>query len=391
MILEGKKITVGITGGFTAYKAADIIGWLKSAGAQVQVAMTASACQLMSPLMLQVLSGNPVATEVMDSSGRWKASPHIALAECDLYILLPATANILAKAAHGIADEIVSASLVANHAPVLCFPSMNVHMYENPATQSNLQLLQQRGWTVVAQSSGRLVDDAQIETAIMEFFRRSQRLEGKKVIVSAGPTYEFIDSVSFVGTRGSGKMGYAVAEAAAAAGAEVVLVAGPVALSDPHGIRVKHVVSAAEMEAAIAEEYGDADIVIMAAAVADYRPQQAVDHKLKKGLAQRQLDMVLTPDILAGLGRQKGGRLLVGFAAETDNLEQYAKGKLAEKNLDLVLANNVSQEGAGFDVDTNILTAVTADNIEYFPKMSKKAAAEQIIALVAELTDQRDK
>jgi len=209
--------------------------------------------------------------------------------------------------------------------------------------------------------------------------------KGKKVVVSAGPTYEYIDSVSFIGTRGSGKMGYALAEAAAQAGAEVVLVAGPVALNDPPGITVKHVVSAAEMQAAILAEYEDTDIVIMSAAVADYRPAQIAGHKLKKGPANQRLDVVLTPDILAGLGGQKGRRLLVGFAAETDNLEQYAKGKLKEKNLDLVLANNVLEDGAGFDVDTNIVTAFYGDTVKQFPKMSKKQLAKEIIGLVAKL------
>lgn len=392
MVLKGKKITVGITGGITAYKAAEIVSWLRSCGAEIRVAMTASACQLIEPLTLKALSGHPVAVDMMDTSAAWHV-PHIDLADCDLYLLLPATANIMAKAAHGLADEVVSASLLANHAPVICAPAMNTYMYENPATQHNIQLLQERGWLIVGPGetngkAGRLAELDTIKEAILSFFAAENKLAGKKVVVSAGPTYEYIDSVSFIGTRGSGKMGYALAEAAAQAGAEVVLVAGPVALNDPPGITVKHVVSAVEMQAAILAEYEDTDIVIMSAAVADYRPAQIAGHKLKKGPANQRLDVVLTPDILAGLGQQKGRRLLVGFAAETDNLEQYAKGKLKEKNLDLVLANNVLEDGAGFDVDTNIVTAFYGDTVKQFPKMSKKQLAKEIIDLVAKLLGQ---
>ena len=311
MVLKGKKITVGITGGITAYKAAEIVSWLRSCGAEVRVAMTASACQLIAPLTLKALSGHPVAVDMMDTSADWHV-PHIDLADCDLYLLLPATANIMAKAAHGLADEVVSASLLANHAPVICAPAMNTYMYENPATQHNIQLLQERGWLIVSPGetkgkAGQLAELDTIKEAILSFFAAENKLAGKKVVVSAGPTYEYIDSVSFIGTRGSGKMGYALAEAAAQAGAEVVLVAGPVALNDPPGITVKHVVSAAEMQAAILAEYEDTDIVIMSAAVADYRPAQIAGHKLKKGPANQRLDVVLTPDILAGLGGQRGG------------------------------------------------------------------------------------
>lgn len=394
MVLQGRKITVGITGGITAYKAAEIVSWLKASGAELQIAMTASACQLITPLTMKVLSGHPVATDIMDASANWHA-PHIDLADCELYLLLPATANIMAKAAHGIADEVVSASLLANHAPVFCAPAMNTYMYENPATQHNMAILQERGWQMIEPDSsglsgspirkGQLADIDTIKQAIVGFFANASKLAGKKVIVSAGPTYEFIDSVSFIGTRGSGKMGYALAEAAAREGAEVVLVAGPVSLNDPPGITVKHVVSASEMQDAILDEYDDADIVIMSAAVADYRPAKVADHKLKKGPENQCLEVVLTPDILAGLGKQKGSRFLAGFAAETDNLEQYAQGKLKEKNLDLVLANNVLEDGAGFDVDTNIITAIYGDKIERFPKMSKKQAAKEIIDLIVKL------
>lgn len=394
MMLKGKKITVGVTGGIAAYKAADIISWLKNNEADIQVAMTPSACKLISPVTLKVLSGRVVVTDIWDESSDWHV-PHINISDCELYLLVPATANIIAKAANGIADESVSASLLATKATVLCAPAMHTRMYENPATQKNLETLKERGWIMIEPDSGRLAcgdvgkgrlaDIEAIKNAVLAFFNPSKPLSGKKVLVSAGPTYEYIDPVRFIGNRSSGKMGYALAEAAMSAGAEVALVSGPVHLTAPPGIRVINVVSALEMETAVKKEYTDSDIVIMAAAVADYRPEVYASQKLKKDGQPWQLKLIQNPDILADLGKDKGRRFLVGFAAETQKLDNYARKKLREKHLDLIIANDVSREDAGFNVETNIITAYYGATSENYPCMSKKEAAEKIIELIVRL------
>lgn len=396
-MFNGRKITVGISGGIAAYKAADIVSWLQQNGAMVRVMMTRSACEIITPLTMKTLSGNPVAVDIMDSSPAWHVT-HIDLANCDLLLLLPATANIMAKAAHGIADELVSATLLATKAPILCAPAMHTNMYENPATQANMQILRERGWQMIepdaghlacgATGKGRLADLDTIKEAIEKFFFQSKVLAGKKVIVSAGPTYEYIDPVRFIGNRSSGKMGFCLAEAAAAAGAEVVLVSGPTALADPAQIKVVHTVSAEQMAAAIHAEYVDADIVIMSAAVADYAPLNMQQSKIKKSRRQdetRHIELKANPDILAGLGADKGQRILVGFAAETDNIEEYAKQKLQEKNLDLIIANDVGEQGAGFDVDTNIISVYGEGIQKKYPLMSKRQAAGAIIDIIAQL------
>ncbi len=392
-MFRGVKITVGITGGIAAYKAADLVSWLSQNGAEVRVAMTKSACEIITPLTIKTLSRYPVATDIMDAGAAWHV-PHIDLAACDLLLLIPATANIMAKAAHGIADEIVSAILLATKAPILCAPAMHTDMYENPATQENMAILKARGWQMIepdaghlacgAVGKGRLADLDSIKDAISAFLAGKQKLAGKKVIVTAGPTYEYIDPIRFIGNRSSGKMGYAIAAAAKAAGAEVVLVSGPTALSDPPGIKVKRVVSAAEMAAAIAADYADTDIVIMTAAVADYCPEQTATEKIKKNEQQLSLTLKRTPDILSQLGKDKGSRILVGFAAETTNVDEYATRKLQEKNLDLIIANDISEEGAGFDVDTNIITAISAQKIQKYALMSKTEAAKEIIELISQ-------
>jgi phosphopantothenoylcysteine decarboxylase / phosphopantothenate---cysteine ligase len=393
-MLKGKKITVGITGGIAAYKAAEIVSWLHAEGADVQVAMTKSACEIITPLTMKTLSGKPVLTDIMDKSGFWHV-PHIDLANCDLYVLVPATANIMAKAATGIADELISASLLATTAPVLCAPSMNNKMYEHPATQHNMAVLRERGWIMVEPDSGRLACGTQgkgrfpepqiIKDAVLAALTPQQSLSGKKVLVSAGPTHEYLDPVRFISNASSGKMGYALAETAAQAGAEVTLVSGPVSLTAPPGVMVINIGSALEMEAALNEEFAASDIVIMTAAVADYRPAKTAANKIKKEQLDARLELVKNPDILAGLGKKKNKQFLVGFAAETDNLEQYARQKLIEKNLDLIIANNVAEIGAGFGGDTNIITAIYGGQSESYPLMSKKEAAAKIIALIVKL------
>lgn len=394
MDFTGKKVTVGVTGGIAAYKAADIVSWLKQSGADVSVAMTTSACKIITPLTLKVLSGKAVACDINSLSSDWNV-PHIDLAATDLFVVVPATANIIAKAAHGIADEIVSAAILATKAPLLFAPAMHNDMYYNPATQANLALLAERGCMFVEPGSGRLAcgavgkgrlaDVEDIKKAITDALLPKQLLNGLKVIVTAGPTHEYIDPFRYISNCSSGKMGYAVAAAAAAAGAKVELITGPSQLAVPANVKVTKVVSARQMAVAVFEKYHDADIVIMAAAVADYRPEVIADHKIKKTEATT-VNLVATTDILNELGKSKGKKLLIGFAAETEDLLEYAEQKLQRKNLDLIIANNISQPGAGFSCDTNIITTISADGeTQQWQKMSKQSVAAKIIELIAVL------
>lgn len=399
-MLKGKKITVGVTGGIAAYKAADLVSWLNQQGASVRVAMTEGATHFITPLVMKTLSGQAVALDIMAADNAFHV-PHIDIAACDLFLIVPATANLLAKAAHGIADDVLTAALLATKAPVLCAPAMHTDMYANPATQANLALLQQRGWRFVAPGSGRLAcgaigqgrlaDLETIKQAVCAMFDMPQLLAGKKVLVSGGPTYEYLDPVRFLGNRSSGRMGQAVAVAARDAGADVVFVLGPSALPDEMGMKTIRVVSAAEMHEAIRAEYTDTDIVVMAAAVADYRPAVRAPQKQKKG-GEQMLRLVRTIDILQSLGEQKQGRFLTGFAAETEDLAAYAADKLRRKNLDLIIANNVAAPGAGFDVETNIISAfwpdvAAADGVarEDWPLLTKREAGARIIRLIAKL------
>ena len=309
---------------------------------------------------------------------------------------MPATANIIAKAANGIADDLLSAALLATTAPILCAPAMNSNMYANAATQHNLAVLRQRGWHIIQPETGHLAcgtvgkghlaAEEDIKEEIQKLLAPAdQPLKGKKILVTAGPTYEYIDPVRFIGNRSSGKMGFALAQAAANAGGNVVLISGPVGLPDPDGIRIIGVTSAREMRDAVIREYADTDIVIMAAAVADYRPKAALEKKIKKSDEQLRLELVKNPDILKELGQDKGNRFLCGFAAETDNLADYARDKLIKKNLDMIVANDVSRDDSGFDVDTNAVTVYYDEKEISFPLMSKQAVAGEIIRLIGKL------
>ncbi|MDO4733182.1 MAG: bifunctional phosphopantothenoylcysteine decarboxylase/phosphopantothenate--cysteine ligase CoaBC [Bacillota bacterium] len=393
-MFKGKKITAGIAGGIAAYKAAEVVSWLKQQGADISVAMTKNAAEFITPLSMKTLSGRPVAMDIMDTSSDWHV-PHVDLADCDLLLLLPATANLLAKAAHGLGDDLLSATILASNAPVLCAPAMHTNMYNNPATQENIRILQQRGWSFIepgwgrlacgALGQGRLADVEQIKERIRDSLQEGP-LKGKRILLTAGPTHEYIDPVRFLGNRSSGKMGYAMAEAARAAGAEVLLISGPSSLPDPAGVRVHRVVSAQEMYDAVWKEYEDCDIVIMAAAVADYRPAHVEPNKIKKS-GEQSLQLVRTRDILASLGEHKGSHFLVGFAAETNDLLAYAQDKLERKNLDMIIANDVSQAGAGFDGDTNILSVLYRQDgsllRQDYPLQSKKEVSRQLMALIA--------
>lgn len=397
-VIAGKKIILGITGGIAAYKATDLASWLRENGASVHCVMTQHATEFISPLVLQALTGNPVVTQEFVTGPGW-GIVHIDLAaEADLLAIVPATANVIAKIAAGIADDALTSTVLAADCPCLIAPAMNTKMYNNTATQTNLQTLAGRGWHIVEPWSGRLACGtvgkgklpavAQIEMELTELLRPNQDLAGKSVLITAGPTVEPIDPVRYISNRSSGKMGYALAEAAHARGARVQLISGPVDLPAPAGVEVRRVQTAAEMQAATEAEFAACDMVIMAAAVADYRVDKPAGHKIKKtdDNAEMTLKLVKNPDILAELGRKKTHQLLVGFAAETDNVEEYAKNKLQKKNADMLVANDVSRADAGFDVDTNQVIIFTADGerIES-PLASKRQTADFILDKAAEL------
>lgn len=394
--LQGKKITLCVTGGIAAYKSADLVERLKRQGGEVRVAMTSSACRFITPLTMSTLSGQGVATDILALDEDYPI-PHIQLAAADLVIVAPATANILAKAASGIADELVSAIVLAAACPVLFAPSMNVNMYNNPATQGNIALLQKRGYYFIGpdtghlacnvEAKGRMTEPQDICAAAVDILNKDCSLAGKKVVVTAGPTRERLDPVRYLSNFSSGKMGYALAAAAFKRGAEVVLISGPVALPEPIGVTTIKVESALEMQEATTKAFEEADILIMAAAVADYRPARAEGQKLKKA-AEAKLELALNPDILTALGAKKGRRIMVGFAAETNDLPTYAQAKLTRKNLDLIVANDVSQPGAGFEVDTNIVTIIDSKGqVRELPKLTKEQVAHEIIDSVVGLPE----
>lgn len=393
--LSGARVVLGVSGGIACYKAALLLRLLVKAGAEVQVIMTARAAEFVGPLTFQALSGRPVFTDLFSLTQESQIG-HIEAADgADLVVIAPATANTLARLSAGVADDPLSAVVLATHAPVLLAPSMNVNMWQHPATQANLQRLIDRGCRTVGPGSGflacqwngpgRLAEPEDILEAAVRVLGPGD-LAGQRVVVSAGPTREAIDPVRFLSNRSSGRMGYALARAAARRGAEVVLVTGPVALEPPAGVEVVHVATAAEMASAVTSAATDADAVIMAAAVADYRPAAVAEHKLKKSADAMSLALERTTDILATLGASRKGRrpMLVGFAAETRDVAANAAGKLTAKGCDLVVANDVSQPDAGFEVDTNRVTLVDANGSEDLALASKLAIAHAILDRLVE-------
>jgi phosphopantothenoylcysteine decarboxylase/phosphopantothenate--cysteine ligase len=383
-LLKGKKIVLGVTGGIAVYKAVDLVSRLRKQGCEVRVVMTEHAQEFVTPLTFKEISGNQVAVSMWSSNQEFNVE-HIALANwADLFVVAPATANILAKMAHGLADDLLSTTLLAAQAPIMVCPAMNTGMYEHPATQENLELLRKRGVVVMrpavgklacgTSGAGRLPEPQEIVEFMNGFFaKREGDLRGLRVLVTAAGTREPIDPVRFVGNRSSGKMGYAVAQMAAERGAEVLLISGPSALSVPANVRAVKVESTNEMLEACLAAYDDVDIVIKAAAVADYRPHDVADQKIKK---KNDDSMVVVmdknPDILKTLGARKTHQVLVGFAAETQNLLANAREKVKKKNLDMIVANDVTAAGAGFNADTNIVKLLYADGemlaLEQMPK-----------------------
>ena len=393
--LKGKHIVVGVTAGIAAYKAVELVSRLYKAGAEVKVVMTRNATKFVSPLVFGEISKHKVAVEMFENVQDWNVE-HIAYATwADAYIVAPATANMIAKMSHGIADDMLSTQLLATTAPVFVCPAMNSNMYAHPTVQENLTILSSRGVHVLEPDSGllacgvegkgRLPEPQKIMDWVDFHLGKTDLLEGKTVIVSAGGTQEAIDPVRYITNRSSGKMGYAVALKAAQAGAKTILVSAPTDLAVPIGVERIIVRSATEMKEAIDSHYDSADAVIMAAAVADYRVAEVAGNKIKKQETMT-LELVKNPDILASLGDRKQHQKLIGFAAETQDVITYGKEKVRKKNLDMLVANDVSKSNAGFDVDTNEVTFIyPGDQIVNLPNMSKLDVAERIIQALADL------
>jgi phosphopantothenoylcysteine decarboxylase/phosphopantothenate--cysteine ligase len=386
--LEGKTIVVGLSGGIACYKAAELVRLLRTAGARVRVVMTRHAQEFVTPLTMQTLSGEPVSTDLFDLTQESEIG-HIRLADgADAIVVAPATANVIAKVAAGIGDDLLTTVLLATRAPVLLAPSMNVHMFENPVVQANTARLAERGYRIIApgvgylacgyEGAGRLADPpiivAEVERAVAR-----QNLTGEKVLVTAGPNRERIDPVRFISNRSTGKMGYAVAAAAWRRGADVVLISGPTALDAPHGVRRIPITTAAEMLQAVLDELDAATMLFMAAAVADYRPAKPAAQKIKKQAGAMTLELERTADVLAQIANRKKTQLLIGFAAETENVVENARRKLREKHLDMIVANDVAGANTGFEVDTNAVILIDERGREDVPLGTKEAVADAIL------------
>jgi phosphopantothenoylcysteine decarboxylase / phosphopantothenate---cysteine ligase len=388
-VLAGKTIVLGVSGGIAAYKSAELVRLLVTYAANVRVMMTRNATEFIAPLTLQTLSSNPVATDTFSLTEESQIG-HIRLADAaDLILIAPATADLIAKAAVGIADDIVTTVLLATRAKVAFAPAMNVHMYAHPTVQGNLATLRSRGISIIEPAEGDLacgyegkgrLEDPSIIVEELERMLAPRDLEGQRILVTAGPTQEAIDPVRFVSNRSSGKMGFSIARAAATRGAEVRMVAGPSSLPSPRGVERFETVSASEMLSATSRNFPWCTALVMAAAIADFRPANPTSNKLKKNSRGLDLKMVSIADELPRLAAKRGTRVMIGFAAETDDLEANARDKLKRKGLDLIVANDVAQEGAGFGVDTNIVTFITPDGVAHsHPKLSKDEVADLIL------------
>lgn len=395
-MFEGKHVVVGVAGGIAAYKAAELVSQLRQRGADVHCILTEHAAKLISPITFGELSGNDVTVDMFANISRWDVE-HIALARlADVFVIAPATANILGKMACGIADDMLSTTVMATKAPVVAVPAMNANMYENPIVQRNIRTLREAGYTVMEPEEGHLACNtsgkgrfpkidailAEVEKAL---FGR-HRLRGKKVIVSAGGTQENIDPVRYIGNRSSGRMGYAIARAAAMEDADVTLVSCTRDLPAPAGVTMCYVQNARQLQKEMDDRFADCDVAVMAAAVSDYRTKTESAQKIKKEAHDAlTIELTLNPDILLGLGRKKTHQFLVGFAAETNDVIAHGKEKLVRKNLDMLVANDVSQAGAGFNVETNIASLLYRDHtMEQFPIMTKEELGRIIIGKIAD-------
>ena len=390
-MLKGKTILLGVTGSIAAYKAADLASRLVKQHAEVHVIMTENATQFIAPITFETLTSRKCITDTFDRNHPMEVE-HISLAKkADLAIIAPATANIIAKMACGIADDMLSTTALATKAPMLVAPAMNTGMWENPATQANVRILRERGVTLCGPAGGllacgdtgigRMSEPAEIADMALAMLNGQDEMRGLRVLVTAGPTREPIDPVRFITNRSSGKMGYALAGAAREMGAEVTLVSGPVSLTPPAGVRVLPVETTEDLLAAMTAEAPAHDIIIQAAAPADYRPTEVADQKIKKqGGEPLTLVMTETPDVARAVGQhRRDDQFIAGFAAETEKVTEHALEKLGRKRLDMIIANDVTKPGAGFDVDTNIITVITRAGMKEYPMMSKKDAAKAIL------------
>ncbi|MDP2183294.1 MAG: bifunctional phosphopantothenoylcysteine decarboxylase/phosphopantothenate--cysteine ligase CoaBC [Actinomycetota bacterium] len=394
-----RTVLVGVTGCIAAYKSCELVRELVRSDARVKVVMTEAATNFVGPLTMRALTNEPVAASLWDDPGSAPVH-HISLAqEADVFVIAPCTANVIAKIAHGRADDILTTTALATEATLVIAPAMNTHMWRAEATQANIETLRARGAVIVGPDSGdlacgdvgegRLAPTAEIAEVVRAELLRTEDLEGASVLVTAGPTFEPIDGVRFLGNRSSGKTGYAIAEEAARRGAKVTLVSGPTVLPDPFGVTTFRVTTALEMRDAVSSAYSGVDIVIATAAVSDFRAEAPAAGKLKKGAVPGEVRLVPNPDILAELGADKGNRVLVGFAAETEDVLGYARTKLAEKNLDMIVANDVSAPGLGFGSDVNRVTIVDHEHAEELPVLGKRAIARELLDRVAAVYGRR--
>ncbi len=389
-MLKGKTVLLGVTGGIAAYKAAALASTLVKQHAAVEVIMTDNATRFVTPLTFEQLTGRRTMVDTFDRNFSHQVE-HIALAErTDLVIIAPATANVCAKLAHGLADDMLTTTVLACRCPKLIAPAMNTNMFENPATQDNLQTLRHYGWDVIEPASGRLACGAvgkgkmpepeDLLQHILRYLAMPHDMEGKRVLVTAGPTQEALDPVRYLTNHSTGKMGYAIAKMAMLRGAEVTLVSGPTAIAPPPFVKVVPIVSAQEMFEAVRANAPDADYIFKAAAVADYTPAQYNDNKMKKKDSDLVIPLKRTQDILKYLGEHRqAGQVICGFSMETQNMVENSREKLRRKNVDMICANNLKVAGAGFGVDTNIITMITSDQITELPLQSKETAANAIL------------
>jgi len=389
-MLKDTNIVLGVTGGIAAYKACDIVSRLKKLSANVDVIMTKSAVEMVKPHTFQALSQNPVIIDTFITPRSWDIE-HISLAQkADILLVAPATANIIGKVANGIADDMLSTTIMASTATVIFAPAMNTKMYENKIVQQNIEKLTSLGYQFIEPASGRLAcgdigkgklaDIDEIIEFVINIAKPNKDLKGKKVLITAGPTRESLDPVRFITNHSSGKMGYSLATAALERGAKVTLISGPTNLCPPKGVKLIKINTTLEMYDAVMNNYIDQNIIIKSAAVADYRPETVSTSKIKKTEGNLTLKLVRNPDILKELGSLKEDRVLVGFAAESDNVIENAKGKIKRKNLDFIVANDITEEGAGFGIDTNIVSIIDkSDKIEKIEKCSKIQIAHRIL------------
>ena len=400
--MSKKRIVVGVSGGIAAYKACDLVSKLSKKDYEVKVILTKHAEKFVSKLTFEALCHNYVETDLFDESNEDPIA-HITLAKwADLMIIVPATANIIAKVTHGISDDLLSTTFLAcNKHKIIC-PAMNTQMYENPITQKNIQACKELGYQILDPvvghlacndtGRGKMMEPADIVEAIDNYFNTSNKLSGKTVLISAGPTQEAMDPVRFISNHSSGKQGYAIAKAAKAMGANVILVSGPVQLEKIEGIQTIDVTSALDMFEAIKQNADKADYIIMAAAVSDYRPENIAEHKIKKSDDTIEMTFVKNPDILAYLGQCKTKKQIIcGFAMETQDLDKNAKEKLEKKNCDMLIANNLFVSGAGFQTDTNIVSLLTKDSIEHLPKLSKEELGQKILETMMKIEEGKTK